>query len=83
MSVPLVESAGAVGPDPGQPQVTTMTGAQPPRDEGGVDFQAGGRESGPLLVIGGIRLGYEDVLLLVALVQVFASAVRLYVEVSD
>jgi transcriptional regulator of heat shock response len=59
-----------------------MTGEQL-RDGGGVDFWAGGRESGPLLVIGSTRLGYEDVLLLVALVQVFTSAVRLYVQVSD
>jgi len=96
MTVPLVESTGAVG-SADQPQVTTTGGpmVHPPApgpstrqqsstsEASSVDFQPGGRETDPVIRIGGTRLGYEDVLLLVALVQVVATTVRLWMEVSD
>jgi len=96
MTVPLVESTGAVG-SADQPQVTTMGGPavypsapgsstrrqSSASGESSVDFQPGGRETDPIIRIGETRLGYEDVLLLVALVQVVATTVRLWMEVTD
>jgi len=96
MSVPLVESTGAVG-SADQPQVTTMGGpmVHPPAPgsstrqqsstsgESSVDFQPGGRGTDPVIQIESTQLGYEDVLLLIALVQVVATTARLWIEVTD
>jgi hypothetical protein len=81
MTVPLVEEAGAAG-SPGQPQATTMVQDGPATADQpapALDFQPGGGAGKPVVRIGSTTLGYEDVIMLLVLVQALATVAK-YIE---
>jgi len=85
MTVPLFESGGAAGPA-GEPQVTTMTAPSTTSSQSGtsgqpaVGVQLGGGQGKPVVYVGSVALGYEDVLIMLILVQ---ALLTVYMGVSD
>lgn len=81
-SVSLIEQHGA-GPTPGQPQVTTMGSMQGQESQATIDFQPGGGTGKPVLRVGSTTLGYEDLLIIVGMVNLVATTVKVYAEVRS
>ena len=86
MSVPLFETQSAAPAGQQEMVATTTSGggsmpAQQTQPQATFDFQPGGGGGKPVIRVGSTALGYEDVLLMLVMVQALATVVRTWREV--
>jgi hypothetical protein len=71
----LIENAGAAG-------ITATTGGDVSvASTGGVSFSPGGQTGDPVIRLGSLELGYEDLLVIVFVVETVSTLVLILMEV--